>query len=456
MYNSDIIVVPHLRSTLLNTTALTPTQHGLFSSVKKFFKKAAPVIAIAAAVMTPYAASWAAGSFAKSAGLSFAANSFAATASSALAGAAMNAGVSYLTGGNVAQGAIGGAIAGGIGGYNAGNMGGTGDIGTNFTPGATTAGGGAPNIPLTTAPTGPVGGPTVDNAAGAPTPDLSNIYGTQSFGNLTLPTMDASTGAGATLSGSSAGVTPVASNHPGMTGGSFTGPNARPYYNPNTVSSQFNKFTAGLEGLPGKFMDSEAAQSAGGKLLTMGVANAFAGDEPDMSAYEQAKMAELQKARGLEQKQIANRQRVSDSYVQQAASVNPDAYAQQYMTDQQNRLGRAQAAGLRNINPRNKEAVARQKQTDALAKSRLGGYQNAYQNAQNQRLGLLQAAQNTAPTTTGAAGISKDLADYDSRYRPRAEDKYDDYASIVTPISEEIFGLDSEEERKRRSEQVGA
>ena len=99
------VMIPHLRSELLNTTALTSTQHkgGM-----------AAVVGIAASIAIPFAAPAIASSLAASLSITMAAGSFAAAASSALVGAAMGAGLAKLTGGSVAMGALGGLAAGGI------------------------------------------------------------------------------------------------------------------------------------------------------------------------------------------------------------------------------------------------------------------------------------------------------------------------------------------------------
>ena len=218
------------------------------------------------------------------------------------------------------------------------------------------------------------------------------------------------------------------------------------------VNKLGDKISGFAEGLPDKIFSSEAAQQVAGKALTQGIGNFMAGDEADMTPFESAQMAQLQAARAREGELLAKRQKVSDSYVQQAASVNPVYYGQQALTDEQNRLNRAQQAGLRKL-PTNSGARDAQVRRNALDKSRLSGFDRGRQAADTKRLQLMRAAQGSAPTGSAYAdNIAKDITQYDKLYAPRHAKEVENYGNMFKPITKEIFSLDSEAERKRKAE----
>jgi len=225
---------------------------------------------------------------------------------------------------------------------------------------------------------------------------------------------------------------------------------------PSTISPTFIDKAANFIGdLPNKLMSSEALQQVAGQAITTGVGNAMVG-EPNMTNEEKARMADLEQARAFQKGQLAKKQAVSDSYLQQAASTNPEYYGQQALTEEQNRLNRAQQAGLRNIRPSATGQRAAQVQRNALQKSRLSGFDRGRQEAESKRLHYMQAAQSSAPTGAGYAGnIAGDLKAADLRYK-RSEKEYNDYAGILEPLAADIFSVDSAAEReKKRKEATG-
>ena len=427
----NIVVVPSLKSDLLSSTAIVPTQHkgGL-----------GMVIAIAAMVIIPYAAPLIAGAIGTSLGISAATFGLSAAMGSAIGsamvGAALGAGVALITGGNVGLGAIGGAIGGGIGGYTsaagaaAGAGGAAGGSGT-----AGVAGTGAGVAPAT-APTAVMAGGDVGIGAGgglATGGAESFVASPYAGGTFVTGGVDAASSAGAQLSGASAA--PAASS---PAGGAMAASGTQGYTNPSF-----------LDTLGTNLMSSEALQNAGGKLLTTAVTNGVMGD-PNMTAEEKANLAALNKARAFEKDQLDKKAAESTKYLNYAANINPDYYGQQALTEEQNRLLRAQQAGLREINPSDTGSYSAQTRRNALDKSRLSGYDRGRQEAEAKRLQYMQAAQGTAPSGAGyAAGVAGDLASADARYQ-RAQKEASDYASMFSPIAEDIFGST---EKKKLQEQ---
>ena len=167
-------------------------------------------------------------------------------------------------------------------------------------------------------------------------------------------------------------------------------------------------------------------------------------------------MADLNAARAKQLELQNKKQAVSDAYVQQASNINPYYYGQQALTEEQNRLNRAQQAGLRNINPSNTGTRSATVRRNALDKSRLSGFDRGRQEADSKRLQLMAAAQSSAPTGSAYAGdIAGDLAAADTRYQ-RKQKEYDDYAGILEPLAADIFSVDSAAEREKKRQEAGA
>lgn len=457
----SIAVVPALKSELMASTALTPTRHkgGIGA-----------VIGIVAAVAIPFAAP----AIAASIGLS---GAIGATMGSALVGGALGAATAAVTGGNIGMGALGGAIGGGIGGYNAPSP------GTPFTtsnvPAPVGASGAHPSA--FAAPTSTVGltaAPAGIPVTGADASGFISAGGTGSF-NPTVATTSpiAAPSAGVRLSGG----TPVSATYNSGAAAGVSGPHPSNFSAPVATApgasglhpsavramptpaavgvaptpSFSSKLSNFMGDLPDKIFSSEAAQQAGGKLLTTAMSNAMAGDTPNMTAEEKARMADLESARAFQRGQLEQKQKVSDAYVQQASSINPYYYGQQALTEEQNRLLRAQQAGLRQIRPSatgTRQATIRR---NALDKSRLSGFDRGRQEAEAKRLQYMQAAQGSAPTGAGYAGaIAGDLRAADARYK-RLEDETKGYAGILDPFFEETLGGKSQAERDREREERG-
>ena len=470
---TKIDVVPSLKAHLRSSTAMTPTSHK---------GKLAMVIGIVASIAIPFAAPAIATAIGTSMGVSMAAGSFALTAGSAMAGAALGAGVAFATGGNPLMGAIGGGIGGGIAGYNYVPSGPAGSVTGGLGPGG--GGGniagqmGQTPIPTTSMPTGAGGMPYGEASAsldpfvlpgtGTPTPtfdlnrnfNLANALDNTSSEGLSMGL----TGGGPDMP-TGAGGMPYGEPSVSGTSSRFSMPDLDAMQ-PPTFASRFNaglntagdKLSEFASSLPDRAVDAitgKVGQQAAGKLLTMGIGKLAVGDSPDMTAPEQALQAQLAQARGQQEDQLAKRIAASDSYIQQAANINPAYYGQQALTDEQNRLARAQQAGLRRVNPSSTGQQASMVRANALDRSRLGGFSQGSTAGEASRLKYMQAAQTAAPTGSGYAGdIASDLKAEDARYN-RLVNAGQEYSDLVTPLTNSLFGVMSEKEREEERKKKG-
>ncbi len=427
----NIVSVPSLKSELLACTSLTPTQHKGGGGMKS-------IVGLVASVAIPFAAPFVASSLMASFSVANAAQSMWNVASSALVGGLMGAGVSKVMGGDVATGALGGAFGGAIGGYNAGGLGkGSGiGFGSNVAP-PMTAG-------LGTSPTGAATatisnlGPESAVASQVDTTGASSLADQFTSGDPSYKLMRTDMGRGGL--GSTSAVTAV------PTSGLNTGVEQFDYTMGSTAGAPTftDKAMSFAKGLPDKILSSEGAQAAASKLLTNAVSSRAVGDTPDMSSFEKARMADLQRARNFQEQQQNEKKAISDSYTQMASNINPEYYGQQALTQEQNRLLRAQQAGLRGVSA---GRAATQSRQNALDKSRLSGYDRGRQEAESKRLQYMRAAQSSAPAGSGyASDIASDLAAEDKRYE-RLKAAGQESSDVVQPIFDGIFGVKSKKER---------
>ena len=497
MYNSDIAVIPHLRSTLLNTTALTPTHHGFFKKLKNLFKKIAPVIAIAASAYLPQASAWAASTIAASAGVSLAANSLAAAVSAGAIGAIGGATLAKISGGDPWMGAAGGFALGGIGGYNAsaglGANSGLG-YGDNVAPGSYSVTS-APNI----AATASAGSPIVTTAAQPAVPvgpDLSSAY-------EAVPVYEGFTNAPTSFIPGAAngpagqyGTTLTSNATPGVNTAGMNGP-AGQYgevipaykYTPTSAlpASAMNSRTAGGVNVAGvtptsgiapqnfkttasnflqdagkwtgskvtDFMGSDEARAAAGKLMVDAAGEASVGNQPAMSDEEQQYRSQLAAARAQEQELINKRIDVSNSYMQQAANASPEREGRYALTDYYNAQSREDDAALRRINPRAsglRDTTIRQQ---GLNTSRgLSAYSQGVERGRDTRRKYTDAALGALPDGAGvSSGYATDLAAADKRYS-RLTDAQQSASNVYQPIADYALGTMSKEERDKLDEKT--
>jgi len=425
----DIVVVPSLKSELMSSTALTPTQH------KGSSKGLKTAIAIAAAVAVPYVAA----PIAASIGLSAAVGS--AVVGGAIVGAGLGAGIAALTDQNIAMGALGGGIGGGISGYY------------NPLPsaapqlGPTVANSSAGlQAPFTQSPTGlvslpagsynPLPVPGIDTAI-KPIGTFTNVLGPS---NVPLGQQLSSAGAVSRVGPTIAN----AANLPAPQ--SFTTRLG------NTIRDLPSKAGDFITELPEKLFTGENAARAAGELTTMGVGNLLTSDEPNVTDEERATMARLNEARDFQQGQIEKQTDRADALYQQALNVNPFAAGQESAVAAKNALARANAAGLRKSSGYFPSMIDATRRRNALDMARGAGtaFTQGRQEAESKRLGLTGAALSASPTGSGYAGnLASDLKAADARY-DRSQGEYDNYAGIVEPYFASAFGTDSAAERERK------
>ena len=195
-----------------------------------------------------------------------------------------------------------------------------------------------------------------------------------------------------------------------------------------------------FDSLLDKITTSDAVKQGAANLVTKGLSNQFVGDTPDMSDEEQQRLAQLNAAR---EQQLALQNRklgISDQLLHHATNINPLYYGQQALADDQNRVRRAQQAGLRKIPHKNALAEAAYRRRAALDMSRSGhtAFQRAQDAADAQRRQYTTAAATAAPTgNTYAAGLRGDLSDADERYK-RLAAAGQDFTDFFLPIAQDI------------------
>ncbi len=447
-----ITYVPSLQDELLNSTALTPTQHkgGIGA-----------IVGIVASIAIPFAAP----AIASSIAASFALSSAVQTAISVGVGAALGAGAAAITGGNPLMGAIGGAISGGIAGYasvptgaQSAAAGGYAPLGSGYHGVAVLAAPAAAGSAGLVAPSGFDAAAAFDDfavgygGAGAPT-DASFI------GSVGTDTV-AGQAAGDVLSGGYSN-TDAAYSTP-SSGYTAADLNLGTGYAPGAVTrAPVTTAPVTPTGAPaatpaldtfgdkvGRFLTGEKVQQGLGKLATNVLGKAFV-TEPDMSPEERMRLEQLSAARAQQERLLGQKTSVANKYLQQAATYNPEYYGQQALTDEQNRLLRAQQAGLRQISPSDTGARAAQVRRNALQKSRLGAYARGRDIAEQKRLGYTHAAAGALPSGAGLAGdYASDLAQADARYQ-RQKGEYGAFSDVFYPIVADTQTLTEEERRKK-------
>ncbi len=476
--------IKSLRSELMVSTALTPTQHkggigrilGVAAAIAIPF--AAPAIASAIGLSTSLASA-----FSLVSGGSYLSAAAGSALGGGLVGAGLGAGLAFAQGGNPLVGALGGGLGGGIGGYfyqpaavgavpsgsilsdtalgapssatnvaaTAGSQGllttpvefgaGFGGSGTQVGDLVSTAGfnapGGASFIPPASgaglsAPGFAGGGPGVGTVAG----DALNTFG--SLSSNTLPTLVDPSGiapaSGPTFGSGSGVVTPASAS------GSQAGILDRIA---GSVRGGVNKFGA-------KVFSGELPAQAASELVTQFLANQLV-KTPEMSPEERGRIDQLNAARKEQLRLQLKKEGIADSFFQQALSTNPDEEGRRRLLDAQERLGRAQQAGLRILDPRDTGARQATTRRYALDRSRLGDFDRGRREAETRRFQHLATATGALPDGSDLGdAFSEDLAISDKRAERLAQERRN-AAGIIGPLVTDIFGVESEAERKKRS-----
>jgi hypothetical protein len=470
--------IPSFHGELMRSTSLTQHKGGL-----------GVVLAVVAMVLIPYAAPLIATAIAGSFGVTLAAGSLALTAGSGLVGAGLGAGFAAIQGGNIALGALGGAFSGaiagahfapsgagagaydysggmgadaGITGVNPGQFVGTGDVPSSagLISGGDATGVAAASDGFTA---GDFAGPdavdsftAVDGSDGFTAGDFAgpdavdsgfDVLGPDAGGFNESVSQDLSSN----LSGG--GVDPTGEyDYSGGIGADTGVTGVRPRSAPNAAQGGFSDKVSG-------FFDNNprltyALKQGAGKLGSKFLANAFVGGTPDMSDEERQLLNDNEAARRQQQALLIEQRQRAAGLFQQAENLNPEYYGQQALTKEQNRLNRAQQAGLRNISPSSSGLRDNTVRRNALQKSRLGGYARGANDATTRRLQYTQAAIAANPTGDNiASGIRADQKSADLRYSRLAGERQN-AENVIAPIINAGLGYETEEQKKKRLQQV--
>ena len=395
-----------LRSELMRSTALTPTQHkGGWKSILGFAAAAvipfaAPAIATALSNSTMLASTPAIAEF------------FGAAAGSTLVGAGLGAAAGGIAGGG--RGALLGAVGGGAAGY----------LRTNANPDA-----------------GFFGGAGGDQLVGGTSTDAfqSGLEGIAPAVGDTAG-LATTSGPGYAAGGAQVGLEgippPVTFDTTG--GGTFAG----------------DAGGGGGTSLFNRALSSKPLMAGLSKLGTQAIANFAVGDTPDLSPSpeQQAASAQYAAAQAEQGRLLKKKEGLADIAYQEATNVNPADRARQAYADSISRSARAQDAGLRNLPAGTARGSARRR--NALDRVRDSGraYETAYQGANDTRRGLVTQAAGLLPdgsSRASSAALSQKLAD--DRYAAALAQlgtQQEGVSDIVSPYLDSLAAL-SKEERDR-------
>jgi hypothetical protein len=198
----------------------------------------------------------------------------------------------------------------------------------------------------------------------------------------------------------------------------------------------------------------ERVQQGLGKLATSGFAKAFE-DSPQVTPEEEGLRGARDEARANEARLLGLREDAAGDFLREAKAINPVYSGQQALTEEQNRLARAQEAGRRAIDPRDTGAAAVYQQQSALKRSRLGGFARAYDARTLERERKLAQGIGLLPTGSElAAGAADDIREADARYKRMQEQQVAAGGIFSTFLGD--LGTDTEEERKKRGEGIAS
>jgi len=444
-----------LRSELMSSTALTPTQHK--------GKGIGLIVAIVAAIVIPIAAPAIAGAMVTSGMIASASATFAST----LIGAGIGAAAAFATGGNPLIGAVGG----GFGGYlGAGSIAG-GGVGVDTTGIAGGTYGGtsisAAGVPYDAGSAGLMSGGGYDLGVGPVGPGSGGV-------GADVPLLaGAGPGAGANL-GADAGAQ-LSGYDPSSGGAAWdtsvsTMPSdaARHIYEP-TFTAAGAPAAGGPAGAPvlasggpagktfgdrvGDFFGSDMTKFAGVQAGSKVLGSLMAG-EPEQTELEKEQLKALQEARAAQGAAVADKTKKADKFYRLAQNVNPDFYGRMAMADELNRKKRAEMAGMRGISFRDTGARAAAQRRGALRTAKLGSFDKARADAQDRRMSLMQQATELTPTGKGYADSrAADLKASDAPYQRMLGERAD-WQEVAGNVGKGFFEL-SDEQIKKRQKKIG-
>jgi len=438
----------------MSTTALTPTHHG------GFFKAAASIVA---AIAIPYASPIIAANI-----------GFSGVIGSAIVGGALGALTAEVTGGDWRKGAAFGAIGGGIGGYNYQAPASAGAYGTGSISGGGLYPGGVGDVAVGPASAG-AGGLSTAGVAGRP-----GLFAgaTDTFTGGFDPSITTPAPALATPTGSFVPLPEVIQagfpqgvargteqliggvSQPGASSINMFAPPAAAPTTPTTTGF-FEDVGAGLSnfaGDVGKRISAGITPERVAEGLNQLAASAFAETAVDKAPVspEEIRLRGIRDEARAEQRRLSGiQEEAAGDFLREARAINPVYSGQQALTEEQNRLARAQQAGLRRINPRDTGAVAAYQQQSALERSRLGGFARAYDARTLERERKLAQGIGLLPTGSElASGAAKDIKEADARYKRMQKQQVAAGGVFSTFLGD--LGTDTEEERKKRGEGITA
>jgi hypothetical protein len=210
--------------------------------------------------------------------------------------------------------------------------------------------------------------------------------------------------------------------------------------------SFFSGFGDRLSAAASKAFSPDKLLEVGGKFALSKLSEAFA-DEVPVSREEEQRLAFLDQQRAEQVRLQGVKEGISNTFLTQAGTISPLQRGQELLALEQDRLQRAQQAGLRNINPRDTGAVASQQRKDALNKARLGGFQRGQEAGTQERERKVAQAAATLPTGAGiASGAATDLAAADRRFL-RLQQEQRNVGGVFSDIFTDL-NVDSDKENE--------
>lgn len=412
-----------LRSELMCSTALSPTQHKS--------SKVGKIVGMVAGTVIPLASPAIASAL-----------SISGAIGSAIVGAGLGAAAAYVGGMDPLMGAAGGGIAGVIAGYQ-----GTG----RFMPGSAGSD--------TVSPLGSGVAPVIDR------PGAGIVSGADTAG-LTASSLPVAGESGALHFANAPSVAPSSFVTPGGAGfienssgqvfplGQPTAATV-PVLKTN-VPANINAWRgAGVQAPDTMLSRAEAwAKSPKGiKALSTASSGAMGmafTPEEQMSDLDKANMDALNADRAEKRRLAGIKEGMASELYRDASNINPDYYGRQAVVGASNRIARKDAGVRRAISSTNKNALASNERRQALAGVQAANaYYPAYDAAYDRRQKALTSAANLYPTGGSTADIQARMKISDAQYARQQEEETD----LAQQFYPSAVGLAADDEARRREEE---
>lgn len=217
-------------------------------------------------------------------------------------------------------------------------------------------------------------------------------------------------------------------------------------------STLSNLGSRGLEAFKGL---SDPVKTALIQAGTSQIGSLLAGDEPEMSDAEKEALEYRKRMLAQQEAMLKKQEDVGMSLMNQANRIDPVFRGRQALVEEQNRLARAQARGLRGTN--NREATLRR---NALDMARTGAFSRGFQEAEARKQDATQRAAGALPNYAGLATAGANDAKSSAEYFDRLKDERKNAGDMIQPILQQVaFGRskeDMEKDRKRISGLIGS